>query len=54
LTALLPRVMAEGRFHTPAQAAEAIRLGAWGVTVGTAITRTESVAGWFAAALAKH
>jgi N-acylglucosamine-6-phosphate 2-epimerase len=50
LTATLPRVMAEGRFNTPAQAAEARARGAWAVTVGTAITRTEVVTGWFAAA----
>lgn len=47
----LPRVMAEGRLNTPAQAASAIDAGAWSVTVGTAITRTEVVTGWFAKAL---
>ncbi|MDI4632407.1 putative N-acetylmannosamine-6-phosphate 2-epimerase [Pelomonas sp. V22] len=46
-----PRVMAEGRYNTPEQAAKAITLGAWAVTVGTAITRTESVASWFSSAL---
>lgn len=35
------RVVAEGRISTPAQAAEAIRLGAFAVTVGTALTRPE-------------
>jgi len=50
----LPRVMAEGRYNTPEQAARAMSLGAWAVTVGTAITRTESVAAWFSAALEKR
>lgn len=48
LAALHPRVMAEGRIHTPAQVAEALGHGAWAVTVGTAITRTELVTSWFA------
>lgn len=43
-----PRVMAEGRVHTPAQVAEALARGAWAVTVGTAITRTELVTRGFA------
>lgn len=47
----IPRLVAEGRFNTPEQAAKAQRCGAWAVTVGTAITRTESVVGWFADAL---
>ena len=51
LCARLPRVMAEGRYNRPEQAAQAIKLGAWAVTVGTAITRTESVTAWFSAAL---
>lgn len=45
-------VFAEGRFNTPALAAEAIRAGAHAVVVGSAITRPEVVAGWFAAAVA--
>lgn len=45
------RVMAEGRYDTPAQAAAALRAGAWAVTVGSAITRLEVVTGWFVAAL---
>ena len=32
-------VIAEGRYNTPELAAEAIRIGAYGVVVGTAITR---------------
>lgn len=54
LSRQLPRVMAEGRYNTPQQAARAMSLGAWAVTVGTAITRTESVAAWFSAALVKR
>jgi N-acylglucosamine-6-phosphate 2-epimerase len=46
----LPRVMAEGRINTPAQRRRAHELGAWAVTVGTAITRTEVVTQWFAEA----
>lgn len=49
LAAQHPRVMAEGRIHTPAHVREALALGAWAVTVGTAITRTELVTQWFAA-----
>jgi N-acylglucosamine-6-phosphate 2-epimerase len=45
------RVVAEGRISTPEQAAAALAAGAFAVTVGTAITRTELVTGWFAAAL---
>ncbi|MDI5434944.1 hypothetical protein MJM45_32630, partial [Salmonella enterica subsp. enterica serovar Kentucky] len=33
------RVIAEGRYNTPALAANAIEHGAWAVTVGSAITR---------------
>lgn len=46
-------VFVEGRVHTPAQAAEAIRRGAWAVVVGTAITHPTSITGWFADAVAK-
>lgn len=46
------RVMAEGRYDTPARAAAALRAGAWAVTVGSALTRLELATGWFAAALA--
>ena len=45
-------VVAEGRYNTPALAAEAIRHGADSVTVGTALTRLEHVTGWFAGAIA--
>ena len=52
LRRLTPRVIAEGRIRTPEQAAEALRHGAWAVVVGSAITRTEHVTGWFAEAMA--
>lgn len=45
------RVMAEGRLNTPADAAAALREGAYAVTVGSAITRPEHVVGWFVAAM---
>lgn len=45
------RTIAEGRFNTPELATAAISAGALAVTVGSAITRVEHVAGWFAASL---
>ncbi|MET8200797.1 N-acetylmannosamine-6-phosphate 2-epimerase [Micromonospora taraxaci] len=45
-------VVAEGRIHTPAQAAQALRAGAWAVVVGTAITHPTTITGWFASAMA--
>ncbi|ROU03280.1 putative N-acetylmannosamine-6-phosphate 2-epimerase [Histidinibacterium lentulum] len=45
-------VIAEGRYHAPADAATAIRAGADAVVVGSAITRPEHVTGWFARAIA--
>lgn len=44
-------VMAEGRINRPEDAAAALAAGADAVTVGTAITRTEVVTGWFARAM---
>ena len=44
-------VIAEGRIRTPQQAAEAMRLGAFAVVVGSAITRPEHVTEWFATAI---
>jgi len=44
-------VVAEGRYHGPDQAAEALRAGADAVVVGSAITRPEHVTGWFARAM---
>lgn len=43
LVALDVRVMAEGRYGTPELAARARTIGAWAVTVGTAITRIEMI-----------
>lgn len=40
-------VVAEGRITTPAQAAEAIRLGAFAVVVGSAITRPALITAWY-------
>jgi N-acylglucosamine-6-phosphate 2-epimerase len=40
-------VVVEGRVHTPAQATEALRRGAFAVCVGTAITHPTSITGWF-------
>ncbi len=45
------RVMAEGRYDTPARAAAAVQAGAWAVTVGSALTRLEVATAWFATAL---
>lgn len=45
-------VMVEGRVHSPAQAAEALRRGAFAVCVGTAITHPTTITGWFAGAVA--
>jgi len=44
-------VLAEGRIHTPALAAEALRLGAHSVVVGTAITHPTTITSWFVDAL---
>lgn len=45
-------VIAEGRVHTPAHAAAAMRAGAHAVVVGTAITHPTTITSWFAAAVA--
>jgi putative N-acetylmannosamine-6-phosphate epimerase len=47
-------VIAEGRISTPDQAAEALRLGAFAVVVGAAITRPTSITQRFASALRAH
>lgn len=44
-------VIAEGRYHRPEQAAEALKAGAHAVVVGSAITRLEHVTGWFVDAM---
>lgn len=48
---LTPYVVAEGRVHSPIQAAEALRRGAFCVVVGSALTRTEHATGWFKSAI---
>ena len=40
-------VIAEGRFNTPALAGQALKRGAWAVTVGSAITRPRTITSWF-------
>ncbi|EJS7220598.1 N-acetylmannosamine-6-phosphate 2-epimerase [Salmonella enterica] len=45
------RVIAEGRYNAPALAANAIKHGAWAVTVGSAITRIEHICQWFSHAV---
>ncbi|MFD4176192.1 N-acetylmannosamine-6-phosphate 2-epimerase [Streptomyces anulatus] len=45
-------VIAEGRIHSPAQAARALECGAYAVVVGTAITHPTTLTGWFAASVA--
>ena len=47
LCALKLAVIAEGRYNSPALAADAIRAGALCVTVGSAITRLEHITQWF-------
>lgn len=42
------RVLAEGGYRTPEQAAQAIARGAWAVVVGSAITRPQVIAAGFA------
>lgn len=46
-------VVAEGRYNSPALAAEAIARGATAVCVGSAITRIEHITGWYRAAIDK-
>jgi len=47
------RVVAEGRLRTPAHAAQALREGAFCVTVGSAITRIEHITEWFSDAMSE-
>jgi N-acylglucosamine-6-phosphate 2-epimerase len=44
-------VVAEGRIHTPAQAAAALATGAHAVCVGTAITHPTTITSWFVHAM---
>ena len=40
-------VICEGHVHTPADAVDAMRAGAWAVVVGTGITHPTSITSWF-------
>ncbi len=40
-------VFAEGRYNTPSEAGEAMKLGAYAVISGTAITRPRVITQWF-------
>jgi N-acylglucosamine-6-phosphate 2-epimerase len=40
-------IIAEGRYNRPEYASQAIKLGAWCVVVGTAITRPRIITQWF-------
>ncbi|OFK24782.1 N-acetylmannosamine-6-phosphate 2-epimerase [Olsenella sp. HMSC062G07] len=44
-------VICEGHVHTPADAAAALKAGAWAVVAGTGITHPTSITRWFCAAL---
>lgn len=44
-------VLAEGRIRTPAQARQALAAGAYGVVVGSAITRPVDITRWFVQAI---
>jgi putative N-acetylmannosamine-6-phosphate epimerase len=46
-------VIAEGRFRTPDEAADAISHGADSVVVGSAVTRVENITTWFSEAIAE-
>jgi len=52
LAAMDAFVIAEGRFRTPNEAAQAIAYGADSVVVGSAITRIEHITSWFSEAIA--
>jgi len=47
-------LVAEGRVHTPAQAARAMDHGAFAVVVGTAITHPTTITSWFVDAVARR
>ncbi|MCL6632153.1 MAG: N-acetylmannosamine-6-phosphate 2-epimerase [Alicyclobacillus herbarius] len=47
-------VIAEGHIRTPRQAAECLRLGAWAVVVGSAITRPQEITQSFVTSLRQY
>ena len=47
-------IVAEGRIHSPADAAAARRAGAFAVCVGTAITHPSTITSWFVSAIGKE
>jgi N-acylglucosamine-6-phosphate 2-epimerase len=44
-------VIAEGKINKPSYAKKMIKLGAWAVVVGTAITRPKTITSWFVEAM---
>lgn len=46
-------IVAEGRVHSPEEAAKAIAAGAFAVVVGTAITAPQAITSWYAEACAR-
>lgn len=53
-SALKTFTMAEGRYHSPELAKDAIKAGANSVTVGSAITRIEHMTNWFKEAIESY
>lgn len=51
VNSLLIPVFAEGRYNTPADARKAMEIGAYGVIVGSAITRPRVITSWFVNAI---
>ena len=47
-------IVAEGRIHSPVDAAAARRAGAFAVCVGTAITHPSTITSWFVSAIGKE
>lgn len=47
-------VVAEGRIHSPSDAAAALQAGAYSVCVGTAITHPSTITSWFVRAMEKE
>lgn len=47
-------IIAEGKINSPAFASEMIKLGAWAVVVGTAITRPRIITQWYVDSIKKN